>query len=84
VRLRRNPITPIAGEIAAAMFNAIENLARLTAFLGEIGLRRPHGCAPWCFRWTAFIHHIEHTDLRAEPFAIDIVACWHCARLESC
>ena len=67
-RLKRNAIMPIAGETATAMFNAADNLVRLTAFLGQTTLCAARtAMRPWRFRWTAFIHHIEHTGLRAVP-----------------
>ena len=67
-RLKRNAIMPIAGETATAMFNAVDNLVRLTAFLGQTTLCAARtAMRPWRFRWTAFIHHIEHTGLRAVP-----------------
>jgi phospholipid/cholesterol/gamma-HCH transport system permease protein len=67
-RRRDKRIAPIFGEAINAVFQAVTDLVRLTAFLGETT-----ACAvrtatrPWRFRWTAFIHHIEHTGLRAVP-----------------
>jgi phospholipid/cholesterol/gamma-HCH transport system permease protein len=65
---RRRKVMPIAGETAAAVFKAVDDLVRLTAFLGETTVCAAHTAVrPWRVRWTAFIHHIEHTGLRAAP-----------------
>ncbi|WP_170937328.1 MULTISPECIES: ABC transporter permease [Rhodomicrobium] len=67
-RIRRGPVVPLFGDAANAVLKAVGDLVQLTAFLGATT-----ACAfrtamrPWRFRWTAFIHHIEHTGLRAVP-----------------
>lgn len=67
-RLRRNPIMPIASETAAAVFKAADDMVRLTAFLGQTTVCAARTAVrPWRFRWIAFIHHVEHTGLRAAP-----------------
>ncbi len=67
-RHRRGTFMPIAGETLASLFDAVNDLACLTAFLGQTTVCAFRTAArPWRFRWTAFIHHIEHTGLRAVP-----------------
>ncbi|MGB0084576.1 MAG: ABC transporter permease [Rhodomicrobiaceae bacterium] len=66
--VQRRPIAPIVGDAVEAVFVATNDALQLTAFLGQAT-----ACAartfvrPWRFRWTAFIHHIDHAGLRAVP-----------------
>jgi phospholipid/cholesterol/gamma-HCH transport system permease protein len=58
----------LIGDAVSAIALAITDTVRLTAFLGEVtqaALRT--AMRPWRFRWVAFIHHVEHTGLRAVP-----------------
>ena len=64
----RAPFVPLVGETLKAMGEALADGLRLTAFLGEVtGAAMRTGLRPWRFRWVSFIHHVEHTGLRAVP-----------------
>lgn len=59
---------PLIGDMAGALAGAAGDLVRLTAFLGAVvqaALRT--SMRPWRFRWVSFVHHIDHTGLRAVP-----------------
>lgn len=65
---RAKPITQLAKETAGTLLEVARDAARLTAFLGETTLCASRVIAkPWRFRWTSFMHHIEHIGLRAVP-----------------
>ena len=65
---RRQPVMPLLGETAAALSKAAGDCIQLTAFLGEVTTAAMRAAArPWRFRWISFIHHVEHTGLRAVP-----------------
>jgi phospholipid/cholesterol/gamma-HCH transport system permease protein len=64
----RAALVPLVGEALKATVDAVADGLRLTAFLGEVtkaGIRT--AMRPWRFRWVSFIHHVEHTGLRAVP-----------------
>jgi phospholipid/cholesterol/gamma-HCH transport system permease protein len=64
----RAPVMPLIGETVKAVSKAVDDGVRLTAFLGEVTRAAIRTAArPWRFRGISFIHHIEHTGLRAVP-----------------
>jgi phospholipid/cholesterol/gamma-HCH transport system permease protein len=64
----RAPVMPLIGETIRAISEAVGDGMRLTAFLGEVTQAAIRTAArPWRFRWVSFIHHVEHTGLRAVP-----------------
>jgi len=64
----KKAITPLAGDAIAAVSKAVQDGLKLTAFLGEVTKAAARtALRPWRFRWVSFIHHIEHTGLRAVP-----------------
>jgi phospholipid/cholesterol/gamma-HCH transport system permease protein len=64
----RPPLIPLVGEILRAMVDAVGDGLRLTAFLGVVTQAAIRTAArPWRFRWVSFVHHVEHTGLRAVP-----------------
>ena len=64
----RPPILPLIGETVRAIAQAIGDGMRLTAFLGEVTQAAMRTAVrPWRFRWVSFVHHVEHTGLRAVP-----------------
>ncbi len=61
-------ITPLFGDAINAVYRAVEDAIGLTAFLGMVtGAAVRAALRPWRFRWISFIHHVEHTGLRAVP-----------------
>ncbi len=65
---REKTVASFLAESVNALLEALADISRLTAFLGAVA-----ACAagiairPWRFRWISFVHHIEHTGLRAVP-----------------
>jgi phospholipid/cholesterol/gamma-HCH transport system permease protein len=67
-RLRRRFSIPLVGDAFVALVRAVDDLVRLTGFLGQATASAGRvALRPWRFRWIAFAHHIEHTGLRAVP-----------------
>jgi phospholipid/cholesterol/gamma-HCH transport system permease protein len=65
---RRRPLQFLTEDMAKALTGVWTDAVQLTAFLGEVtaGLARMFR-QPWRFRMTSFIHHLDHTGLRAVP-----------------
>lgn len=62
-------------DAADALASMGRDAVRLTAFLGEvIACFGRMLLRPWRFRWTSFVHHLEHTGLRAAPIVALICA----------
>ena len=67
-RRRAEAVLTLFGDMANAITGALNDSIRLTAFLGEVTAAAMRTAVrPWRFRWISFIHHIEHTGLRAVP-----------------
>jgi phospholipid/cholesterol/gamma-HCH transport system permease protein len=65
---RRKVIAPLIGDAFTAIAKAVQDCIQLTAFLGVVTRSAMRTAfRPWRFRWVSFIHHIEHTGLRAVP-----------------
>ncbi len=65
---KNRQIAPIVGDTVQAVFMAATDALELTAFLGQATASATRTIIrPWRFRWTAFIHHIDHAGLRAVP-----------------
>jgi phospholipid/cholesterol/gamma-HCH transport system permease protein len=58
----------LVGDAITAVTTALNDTIQLTAFLGEVTSAAARtAMRPWRFRWVSFIHHVEHTGLRAVP-----------------
>jgi phospholipid/cholesterol/gamma-HCH transport system permease protein len=58
----------LVGDAITAVTTALNDTIQLTAFLGEVTSAAVRtAMRPWRFRWVSFIHHVEHTGLRAVP-----------------
>ncbi len=65
---REKPLALFLADSVRAVLEALADVSRLTAFLGAVtvcGAR--NALRPWRFRWISFVHHVEHTGLRAVP-----------------
>lgn len=61
-------IADFAGDLAKSVRNVGQDAVMLTAFLGEVTATVGRIIKePWRFRPVSFIHHLEHTGLRAVP-----------------
>ena len=64
----RQGVMPLLGDTVKAIGTAIEDIVRLTAFLGAVTTAAARTATrPWRFRWVSFVYHVEHTGLRAVP-----------------
>jgi phospholipid/cholesterol/gamma-HCH transport system permease protein len=65
---RRSKLAQLLGDGARTLAGAGLDAVQLTAFLGELTLTGLRMMArPWRFRWTSFVHHLDHAGLRAAP-----------------
>jgi phospholipid/cholesterol/gamma-HCH transport system permease protein len=65
---QRSAAPSMIGDAAGAVLRALDDIVLLTGFLGQATASAVRtALRPWRFRWTAFVHHIEHTGLRAVP-----------------
>lgn len=61
-------IADFAGDLAKSVRNVGQDAIMITAFLGEVTATFGRIIKePWRFRPVSFIHHLEHTGLRAVP-----------------
>lgn len=65
---RRSRLAQFAADAARALSGAAVDAVDLTAFLGEVTVAVLRAMLrPWRFRWTSFVHHLDHAGLRAAP-----------------
>jgi phospholipid/cholesterol/gamma-HCH transport system permease protein len=65
---QQKTVVPFLAEAANAIFEALADISHLTAFLGMTTICAARAALrPLRFRWISFIHHIDHTGLRAVP-----------------
>jgi phospholipid/cholesterol/gamma-HCH transport system permease protein len=65
---QKSAVPSVVVDAAGAVIGGINDFVLLTGFLGQTTASMLRtALRPWRFRWTAFIHHIEHTGLRAVP-----------------
>ncbi len=61
-------ITGLLADVGRTTRGILDDMASITGFLGALTVTFGRVLMqPWRFRWTSFIHHIEHTGLRAVP-----------------
>jgi phospholipid/cholesterol/gamma-HCH transport system permease protein len=68
VPVRANKLAQLAGDAIRTLSGAAADAVQLTQFLGELTVCVMGILArPWRFRWTSFVHHLDHAGLRAAP-----------------
>jgi phospholipid/cholesterol/gamma-HCH transport system permease protein len=67
-RQRRNKLGGLASDALKTLSEIGADLVQITSFLGELTITTAKlALQPWRFRWTSFIHHLDHAGLRAAP-----------------
>lgn len=68
---RQSEVSRLSADALAGMFTITTDALRLTGFLGLVTATAVRAATrPWRFRWTSFVHHLEHSGLRAAPIII--------------
>jgi phospholipid/cholesterol/gamma-HCH transport system permease protein len=65
---RQSKLAQLARDMIRTLGGAAGDAVQLTSFLGELTLTTMRlALRPWRFRWTSFVHHLDHAGMRAAP-----------------